>query len=245
MTKRFEHEKIYEYLKNFIENELKDTDKIPSENELCNLFNLTRATVRQGIAKLKNEGVIFSKQGSGYFIAPKKINYTLSKNTIFSNEILKIGKKPNIQILEMETVQPDSFLLKKFDLKDKQKLLKVTLTRTADTIPILLGYSYINLNLTPNIDTKIISTTSFTKTFIEYGLEPIRNHSDLEIVPINEKYMKILQTQNSLPLIKIASTSIDKKSGQIIEYVESFFRSDLVKISIDFNQDKEVKSQKN
>jgi DNA-binding GntR family transcriptional regulator len=52
--------------------------------------------------------------------------------------------------------------------------------------------------------------------------------------------MQILQMQNNLPLIKIASTSIDKKSGQIIEYVESYFRSDLVKISIDFNKNEEV-----
>jgi len=52
--------------------------------------------------------------------------------------------------------------------------------------------------------------------------------------------MQILQMQNNLPLIKIASTSIDKKSKQIIEYVESYFRSDLVKISIDFNKNEEV-----
>jgi DNA-binding GntR family transcriptional regulator len=110
----------------------------------------------------------------------------------------------------------------------------------ADDTPILLGYSYLNTTLLPNIDLKIASTTSFTKIFEEYGLEPIRNHSEIEIIPSDEEYMQLLQIQNNLPLIKIASRSTDAKSGQIIEYVESYFRSDLVKISIDFNNQKEV-----
>ncbi len=240
MTKKFDYEIVYEYLKDKIKNNLSANEKIPSENELCKLFDLTRTTVRQGINKLKNEGIIFSKQGSGYFVAEEKITYTLSKNTVFSKEILKLGKTPKIKILNIQKIESDNFILKKFSLKENQNLLKITLVRLVDDTPILIGYSYLNTNLTPKIDLKIVSTSSFTKTFEEYGLEPIRNHSELEIVPSNEKYMQILQMQNNLPLIKIASTSIDKKSGQIIEYVESYFRSDLVKISIDFNKNEEV-----
>lgn len=240
MTKKFDYEIIYEYLKNKIKNDLQCNDKIPSENELCSLFSLTRTTVRQGINKLKNEGLIFSKQGSGYFVSPLKINYTLCRKTTFSNEIIKLGKTPNIKILEMQTVTPNDFILEKFNMKESQSILKITLIRMADNTPILLGYSYLNTTLLPNIDLKIASTTSFTKTFEEYGLEPIRNHSEIEIIPSDEEYMQLLQIQNNLPLIKIASRSTDAKSGQIIEYVESYFRSDLVKISIDFNNQKEV-----
>ncbi|MCI0500755.1 MAG: GntR family transcriptional regulator [Epsilonproteobacteria bacterium] len=240
MTKKFDYEIIYEYLKNKIQNDLQCNDKIPSENELCTVFNLTRATVRQGINKLKNEGLIFSKQGSGYFVTPPKINYTLSQKTTFSHEIIKLGKAPNIKILEMQTLTPNDFILEKFNMKESQSILKITLIRLADETPILLGISYLNTALLPNIDLKIASITSFTKTFEEYGLEPIRDYSELEIVPSDDEYMQLLQIQNNLPLIKIASGSTDAKSGQVIEYVESYFRSDLVRISIDFNNQKGV-----
>ncbi|KFL35183.1 MULTISPECIES: GntR family transcriptional regulator [unclassified Sulfurospirillum] len=240
MIKKFDYEIIYEYLKNHIKNDLNPNEKIPSENKLCTMFNLTRTTVRQGICKLKNEGLIFSKQGSGYFVVDEKIEYRLSENTIFSKEILKLGKTPKIKILDIQTIDPDDFIVKKMGIAKNQSILKITLIRIVDEIPILLGYSYLNTTLTPNIDLKIVTTTSFTKTFEEYELVPMRNHSELEIIPSDEKSMQLLQIQNNLPLIKIASTSIDKKSGEIIEYVESYFRSDMVKISIDFNQSKEV-----
>lgn len=236
----FAHQKVYNELLNFIAN-CNVGDKIPSENVLATTFGITRATVRQGIARLKNEGLVYSRQGGGNYIAPQKINYTLSKNTTFSNEILKLGKTPSMKILDIETISPNSFLLEKFNIKENQSILKITLVRMVDDIPILLGYSYLNTALTPDIDLKIVSTTSFTKTFKEYGLNPTRNHSELEIISSDEKYMQMLQMQNTLPLIKIASTSIDKTIGKIIEHVESFFRSDLVKISIDFNRTKEAK----
>jgi DNA-binding GntR family transcriptional regulator len=240
MNKKFDYEVIYDYLKNLIKMELKSNDKIPSENELCKLFNFTRVTIRQGINKLKSEGLIFSKQGSGYFVSAEKIHYTLSKFTTFSKEISKIGKIPSLRILEIKTINANNFLLEKFNKKTKLTLLKISLLRMVDDTPILIGTSYINLSLTPNIDEKIINTTSFTQLFEEYGLEPIRNHSDLEIISGSDYYMDLLQTQNRLPLIKISSTSVNKKSGEIIEYVESFFRSDLVKVSINFNQTMEV-----
>lgn len=47
-------------------------DKIPSENELSNLFNANRLTVRQGIALLIQEGLLKSKRGEGTFVTTDK-----------------------------------------------------------------------------------------------------------------------------------------------------------------------------
>ncbi|HUK99486.1 MAG TPA: GntR family transcriptional regulator [Nitrospirota bacterium] len=43
-------------------------DKIPSENELAELFKVTRLTVRQGISLLVQEGLLIRKRGEGTFV---------------------------------------------------------------------------------------------------------------------------------------------------------------------------------
>ncbi|GAK55674.1 transcriptional repressor [Candidatus Vecturithrix granuli] len=49
-----------------------ETDqKIPSETELMNQFNVSRNTVRQALAELVNEGFIYKKHGSGSFFSGK------------------------------------------------------------------------------------------------------------------------------------------------------------------------------
>ena len=45
--------------------------KIPSETELMNQFNVSRNTVRQSLAELVNEGVIYKRHGSGSFFSGK------------------------------------------------------------------------------------------------------------------------------------------------------------------------------
>jgi GntR family transcriptional regulator len=48
--------------------ELAPGDKIPSENQLADQFEVTRSTVRKGIALLRMEGLVTSHQGKGAFV---------------------------------------------------------------------------------------------------------------------------------------------------------------------------------
>jgi GntR family transcriptional regulator of arabinose operon len=66
----------YLQLKEIIKCHLKDKyyqagQKIPSENELMTQFNVSRSTVRQTLAELVNEGLIYKKQGLGSFFSGK------------------------------------------------------------------------------------------------------------------------------------------------------------------------------
>lgn len=59
---------LKEYLKNeILEGRIKYGDKMPSENELADNFNLSRHTVRQALSLLVNGGWIYKEQGKGTF----------------------------------------------------------------------------------------------------------------------------------------------------------------------------------
>ena len=52
--------------------ELKPGDKLYSENELSSMFSMSRQTVRHGISKLEQEGIVKRIQGSGTYICEKE-----------------------------------------------------------------------------------------------------------------------------------------------------------------------------
>ncbi len=61
---------LKEILNQYFKNEHYAADqKIPSENELTQRFNVSRSTVRQALAELVNEGFIYKKSGSGSFFS--------------------------------------------------------------------------------------------------------------------------------------------------------------------------------
>lgn len=64
---------LKEYLKNeILEGRIKYGDKIPSENELADNFNLSRHTVRQALSLLVNGGWVYKEQGKGTFCSYTK-----------------------------------------------------------------------------------------------------------------------------------------------------------------------------
>ena len=65
------YDKIRELIKN---NNLQAGDRIPGENDLSKLFEVSRGTVRQAIALLQEDGLIYKQQGFGNIILdPKKM----------------------------------------------------------------------------------------------------------------------------------------------------------------------------
>lgn len=235
MTKLFDYELIYNHIVKMIQNEIKENEKIPSENLLCQKFNVSRATVRQGIHKLKNEGFIYSKKGSGNFVTPNKIEYTISPYTTFSKEILKIGKAPSVKVLEFKIIQADEKIAKLLDIDLNTDVLYLKNVRYVNKISFLYAEYYMNISILKGIEKLIQKIKSISEVYTKrYKLDPIRVSSEIEICPATKELQENLNIQNSLPLIKISTKTIDQKTNKTIDYCYSYFRSDLAKIVVNY-----------
>ena len=58
-------EKLTDYI---IENDLTVGDKLPSENELCELLKVSRTTLRESLRMLTSRNILESRQGAGIFV---------------------------------------------------------------------------------------------------------------------------------------------------------------------------------
>ena len=67
------YQKVIDWISKNIDNgTLKPGSRIPSENELCAKFGLSRQTVRHAILMLAEEGLLESRRGSGTYVADQK-----------------------------------------------------------------------------------------------------------------------------------------------------------------------------
>jgi GntR family transcriptional repressor for pyruvate dehydrogenase complex len=47
---------------------LKEGDKLPSENQICQAFHVSRPTVREALMRLQADGLVLTRQGSGTYV---------------------------------------------------------------------------------------------------------------------------------------------------------------------------------
>lgn len=90
-------DEVFEQMKeHIISGEWEPGEKIPSENELSQLFNVSRTTIRNSIQKLKAIGVLITKQGQGTFVR-QTLNEHLAEDLI---PIVFLDKDNVLEILE-------------------------------------------------------------------------------------------------------------------------------------------------
>lgn len=74
-------------------------EKLPSERELCDLYNVSRLTIRQALNELKNEGLVYSAHGKGNYVSSTPIRQGLTTIVDFENAVQSGGFEPGTKVL--------------------------------------------------------------------------------------------------------------------------------------------------
>lgn len=83
-------------------------DQISGEQELCELYQVSRTVVRQALRELELKGVISRRKGKGTFISLPKISEGLvQKPTGFYQDMVERGIKPVTKVFH-QNVSPSS-----------------------------------------------------------------------------------------------------------------------------------------
>lgn len=97
--------KLYEFLKEKILN--KELTKLPSERELSKILNVSRLTITKVYEKLKNDGLIYSKKGSGYFINFDSLYFVQSRKErayLLINSLIDTLLKENFNFTDIKNL---------------------------------------------------------------------------------------------------------------------------------------------
>jgi GntR family transcriptional regulator len=80
---------------------------IPSEPELQQIFNTTRGTVRNAIARLVNDGLVQQVKGKGTFVHFAPLNYSVWNFGSFTDYVRSRNERPVTRVVQQEEVEKD------------------------------------------------------------------------------------------------------------------------------------------
>lgn len=109
---------------------------LPSEHELCERFAVSRFTVRQALAQLRQKGFVQSRAGVGTTVIATHNNETFKQTILSTEELLQYPKGTYRKHLSIETVQTSAELAMMLQCSPGQtwsKLRALRVTRPSET----------------------------------------------------------------------------------------------------------------
>lgn len=229
---------LYCQLKNIILENIEsgvfmEDSKIPSEQDLCEEYGISRPTVRQAINELTNNGHLYKMKGKGTFVSKRKSTVSIKDYNGFTDSILDSLEPEKKNIISVTTINSDDVVKLKeiFNLKtENQEFSCITYLNTRNDETFSINKSYIPLSLFPEIIDDIKNKKpSFEILRGKYPLLPCSSKSSLEIIYTDQSDAALLQLQTGQPLIQVNNV-LYSKSGQPVEYIVSKYRADKCKL---------------
>lgn len=215
-----------ELLSRIKSNQYKKGEKIPTELELCEQFNVSRTTVRAALNQLTLEGYLERVQGRGTFVADKKINQTLTQTVKrYVDQIEVQGKTAEIILVNLSVIPATEIIQKHLDVALNDPIQRIERIRKANNAPTQYEISYIPWKIAPGINQLHAETSLYLSLEKDYNVFLKKTTEFVEIVLADETTSDYLDCELGSPCFYIETIAEDK-DGEKIEYSQSYFRGD-------------------
>ncbi len=199
------HKKLYEILrKHIIEGVYKEGDLLPSENELCQLYGMTRPTVRQSLSTLATDGYIRKHQGKGSIVhnLPREIGILSVSGT--TSAVGSRNLKTRIIVKPVIIPWDDDFMFPLTDLERESGCIYMERLRLLEDIPIFYDISYIaNINL-PRITSRQFENRSLFQILRDHYKVDIKGGEQrIKAIPSSLKISRFLHLKKGQPVLHL------------------------------------------
>lgn len=112
--------------------------RIPSEQELCEAYGVSRVTVRKALAELTQEGLLKRHQGKGTFVGLPRIRKDLHDVNSFHDACRMMGCTPGTRVIHATLAHADEEARRELMLGEEDQVVEIVRLRLADDMPVML-----------------------------------------------------------------------------------------------------------
>jgi GntR family transcriptional regulator len=209
--------------------------QIPTEDELCRIFSVSRATVRTAVLELVRQGYLKRQQGKGTFICKLDNSEGYRMSTNLRETFLENSLKTSSSVLAKTVMMPVDGFDDKLNITAEKHIIYIKRLYSFETEPTLLQEIYIPYHICPLLLEDDIEKNSLLDLFDKkYGIKISKVRNYMEIAKLSRSESRILNVSEDSSAILLLQYYYS--GDMVIMYTRSVKNPDRVLFSMELER---------
>jgi GntR family transcriptional regulator len=220
------HDRVYRRLAgDILEGRLAPGARLPAERRLCQLFGVSRATVRRALERLREEGLIEPASGRGRAVRGVPLaeppNALMSFTELGAARGLTASSRVLRQRVRPATLEEADL----FGIAPGADMFELERVRLLDGISVALDHALVPVASAPHLRDLDFSTASLYAALEEAGCGLVRAAYTTEARAADAYQAEQLGVKPGFPLLYTTTTGY-ARGDRVVEYSETAYRGD-------------------
>lgn len=200
--------------------------QMPSEHELCAMFDVSRITVRQALGDLQKEGLLFKRHGKGTFVSKPKAFQNVTSLQGFGEAMSAMSHEIVNQLRSFRIVEANRHIAAKLNLPEGAPVAEIHRVRLLNREPVSLELTWVPEAFGKRLANADLATRDIF-LILENDCGVALGHADVAIDAIlgGDEITDALHVEEGSPVLRIERLTHDA-AGVPLDYEYLYFRGD-------------------
>ncbi|MHB8621058.1 MAG: GntR family transcriptional regulator [Chloroflexota bacterium] len=214
--------------------------RIPNEDALARMLRVSRATVRNALGRLEEDGEIVRYRARGTFVREPRpaaqVQRHLSDLLSFEEDILRAGVVAEVEVISVEWQSPAEWAAEALSAGREVELLHLRRLGKADGSPLWLESRYFAAEVGPSVRDQDLRSPSLSNLVQRVcGVRVMSTRVSVQAEAATEHVARLLRRPTGSPVLVCTFAFFDHEQRPL-EAVRAIYPADRYTLHVDLSQ---------